>query len=98
VKLRAGAFGRGMLAAWFVLTVLFLVAPIVISIGYSFNLGTLGKQTALFTGWTLQWFDDAWRNVSLRNAGFTSLAVAFWAALIAVPVGSALGFSMVRHP
>ena len=87
-----------MLAAWFGLTVLFLLAPIVVSIGYSFNLGTLGKQTALFTGWTSQWFADAWGNVSLRNAAFTSLAVAFWAALIAVPLGSALGFSMVRHP
>jgi ABC-type spermidine/putrescine transport system permease subunit II len=93
-----GTLAGAVLAAWFVGVVLFLLAPIVTSIVYAFNLGTLGKQTALFTGWTGQWFADVWGNVSLRNAAFSSLAVAFWAALIAVPLGSALGFSMVRHP
>jgi ABC-type spermidine/putrescine transport system permease subunit II len=47
------------LALWYGLVVLFLFAPILTSVVYSFNLGSLGKQTSTFTGWTVQWFADA---------------------------------------
>lgn len=90
--------GSWLLAAWFVLVVLFLFAPIATSIVYSFNAGFLGKQTSTFTGWTLHWFADAWNNVSLRRAIGISLISSFWAALIAVIVGTSLGFALVRHP
>ena len=86
------------LAVWYGLVVVFLFAPIVISVVYSFNAGSLGKQTALFTGWTLDWYAAAWNNLPLRKAVETSLVVAFWAAIIAVIIGSALGFALVRHP
>ncbi len=78
--------------------VVFLFAPIVVSVIYSFNIGTLGKQTSLFTGWTISWYGAAWNNLSLRRTIETSLVVAFWAALISVVIGSALGFTLVRHP
>jgi ABC-type spermidine/putrescine transport system permease subunit II len=90
--------GRGALLVWYLLIVVFLFAPIVTSVVYSFNVGTLGKQTALFTGWTLDWYAEAWNNVSLRRSVETSLVAAFWAALIAVIIGSMLGFALVRHP
>ena len=77
---------------------MFLFAPIVVSVVYSFNAGSLGKQTALFTGWTLDWYANAWNNVSLRHTVETSLVVALWSALVAVLVGSALGYALVRHP
>ena len=67
----SGAARRGgnlLLGLWYVLVVAFLFAPIVTSIVYSFNVGSLGKQTSTFTGWTLNWFADAWNNVSLRRA------------------------------
>jgi ABC-type spermidine/putrescine transport system permease subunit II len=92
---RAGEAG---LLLWYVLAVVFLFAPIVVSIVYSFNLGTVGKQTALFTGFTTGWYPAAWQNVSLRRAIETSLVVSFWSALIAVVIGSALGYALVRHP
>ena len=90
--------GSWLLAAWFVLVVAFLFAPIVTSIVYSFNLGSLGKQSSVFTGWTLHWFADAWNNVSLRRAIGISLVSSFWAALLAVIIGTSLGFALVRHP
>lgn len=92
--------GTGALASgiWYGLVVVFLFAPIAVSIVYSFNLGTLGKQTALFTGWTTEWYVAAWNNPPLRRTVQTSLVVSFWAALIAVVIGSALGFALVRHP
>jgi ABC-type spermidine/putrescine transport system permease subunit II len=87
-----------LLLAWYLLVVLFLFAPIATSVIYAFNVGSLNKQTSAFTGWTLSWFGAAWANVSLRTAVQTSLAISFWAALIAVVVGSMLGYALVRHP
>ena len=95
---KIGGAGTAALGLWYGLVVVFLFAPIVVSIVYSFNLGTLGKQTALFTGWTLDWYGAAWNNLSLRRTVQTSLIVAFWAALISVAIGTALGFALVRHP
>jgi ABC-type spermidine/putrescine transport system permease subunit II len=90
--------GGVALGLWYAIVVAFLFAPIVSSVIYSFNLGSLGKQTTLFTGWTINWYSAAWNDPSLRRAVVTSLVAAFWAALIAVVAGSALGFALVRHP
>jgi ABC-type spermidine/putrescine transport system permease subunit II len=92
---RTGSIALGF---WYVLVVLFLFAPIVISVVYSFNVGSLGKQTSTFTGWTLDWFAAAWNNLSLRRAVQTSLIASLWSAIIAVIVGTSLGFALVRHP
>jgi ABC-type spermidine/putrescine transport system permease subunit II len=93
-----GRAGRVALLLWYAATVAFLFAPIVTSIVYAFNQGSLNKQTATFTGWTVGWFAAAWTNMSLRTTIQTSLAVSFWSALIAVIIGSMLGFAMIRHP
>lgn len=86
------------LMLWYGLVVMFLFAPILTSMVYSFNLGSLGKQTSAFTGWTAQWFFDAWNNVSLRRAVQVSLVASFWSALVAVVLGTSLGVALVRHP
>jgi ABC-type spermidine/putrescine transport system permease subunit II len=90
--------GRAALFAWYGLAVVFLFAPIVTSIIYAFNVGSLGKQTSTFTGWTLDWFGAAWTNLSLRTAIITSVEVSFWSALLSVILGTALGYALVRHP
>ncbi|HWV00648.1 MAG TPA: ABC transporter permease [Devosia sp.] len=96
----AGAMRRSslLLGLWYGLVVLFLFAPIVTSIVYSFNVGSLGKQTSTFTGWTLNWFVDAWNNISLRHAVQVSLTASLWSAIIAAIIGTSLGFALVRHP
>jgi len=90
--------GRAALLVWYLLAVVFLFAPIVTSIVYAFNVGLLGKQSSIFTGWTTNWFIAAWQDLSLRRSIFTSLEVSFWAALISLLLGSALGYALVRHP
>lgn len=90
--------GHGGLALWYALAVIFLFAPIIISIVYSFNLGVVGKQTSTLTGWSTQWYPAAWNDLALRRSVQTSLYVSFWAALISVALGASLGFSLVRHP
>ncbi len=98
IRRAAGGTVAAALAGWYLLVAAFLFAPIVVSVVWSFNAGTLGKQTALFTGWTADWYAAAWKNLPLRRTVETSLVVAFWAALIAVIIGAALGFALVRHP
>lgn len=83
---------------WFGLAVAFLFTPIVTSVVYSFNTGVEGRQTSAFTGWTLQWYGAAIGDPSLMAALRTSLVVAFWSALIAVVIGGALGYALVRNP
>jgi len=92
------ALARPALALWYALVVAFLFAPILTSVIYSFNLGALNKQTSLFTGFTVDWYGAAWNNLQIRRAVWASVVAAFWAALFAVLIGTALGFALVRHP
>jgi ABC-type spermidine/putrescine transport system permease subunit II len=90
--------GGVALAAWYAAALIFLFAPILTALVYSFNLGSLGKQTSLFTGWTIEWYGAAWKDLSLRRTIETSLIASAWSAAVAVLLGSALGLAMVRHP
>jgi ABC-type spermidine/putrescine transport system permease subunit II len=89
---------RGLLGAWYIAAIVFLFAPLVAAVVYSFNLGMVNKETATLTGWTLQWYPAAWADLSLRRAVVTSLEVSVWSALISTAIGSILGYAMVRHP
>lgn len=86
------------LMLWYLSVVIFLFAPIVAGMTYSFNLGVDNKQTATLTGWTLQWYAAAWADLSLRRAVQTSVVVAAWCAVLSVIIGAVLGFVVVRHP
>jgi ABC-type spermidine/putrescine transport system permease subunit II len=86
------------LMLWYMAVVLFLFAPIVAAVAYSYNLGILNKQTAALTGWTWQWYSAAWDDVSLRRSVETSLTAAFWSAMISTILGTLLGYEIVRHP
>ena len=87
-----------LLWVWAGLILVFLFAPIATSVAYAFNAGVGGRQTSAFTGWTLQWFGAAVADDSLRDGAVTSLVTAFWAAILSVLVGFALGYALVRHP
>ncbi|HTO60852.1 MAG TPA: ABC transporter permease [Bradyrhizobium sp.] len=86
------------LVVWYLAAVIFLFAPIIAAIVYSFNLGVVNKQTAVLTGWTWQWYPAAWHDLSLRRAVSASLVVSFWSALISIVMGTLLGYAIVRHP
>jgi ABC-type spermidine/putrescine transport system permease subunit II len=88
----------GGLVLWYAAAVIFLLAPIIAAIVYSFNLGVVNKQTAVLTGWTWQWYPAAWHDLSLRRAVTASLIVSFWSALISIVMGTLLGYAIVRHP
>lgn len=83
---------------WYGLAAVFLFAPIATAIAYSFNEGVAGKQTSAFTGFSWSWYAQAFTDPTVRQATETSLRVAFWAAVIAVVIGTILGFELVRNP
>jgi ABC-type spermidine/putrescine transport system permease subunit II len=85
------------LALWTGCVFIFLFAPIVTAVLYSFNRGVLGKQTATFTGFTTHWYPDAWHNSDLRHTVGVSFRVALATAVIAAVIGTMAGLTLARH-
>lgn len=96
--MRRGRLSGVLLRVWFGLALVVLFAPLVVTVVYSFNVGVQGRQTSAFTGWSLGAYAAAFADPSLRDATATSLVVAFWSALVALLIGTALGVALVNHP
>jgi spermidine/putrescine transport system permease protein len=86
--------GRTGLAAWTGLVYLFLYAPIGILVLFSFN---RARQTAVWEGWTLDWYrglaGDDLILASVRN----SLVVGLVGTAIATVVGTLVALALGRH-
>lgn len=73
----------------FILFLLF--APIVVMIFFSFN---AGKSTAVFTGFSLKWYSELFKNSEILNALKNSLILAVSSALISTLIGTAAAFGI----
>jgi ABC-type spermidine/putrescine transport system permease subunit II len=74
----------------------FLFAPIVTAVLYSFNQGYLGKQTSSFTGFSLDAYRSVWEKDEIRAAFTTSLRVAIYASLLSLVLGTIAGLTLAR--
>jgi ABC-type spermidine/putrescine transport system permease subunit II len=81
-----GAFGAAVL--------IFLFAPIVLLVLFSFNKNPAGALP--ITGWTTGWYEAALEEVELQEALFASLEVAAQVAAVSVIVGALVSFPLVR--
>ena len=77
--------GAWMLRAFFLLVVLFLYAPIVILLIFSFNDSAV--PTFPLSGFTLHWYHQFLTNSDLRSALETSAIVAGLSSVCAVMLG-----------
>jgi spermidine/putrescine transport system permease protein len=79
-----------------VLTGIFLYAPIVIMIIFSFN---SSRSRSVWAGFTLDWYAQLFRNELIINSLYTTLLVSIMAAVIATAIGTAaaIGFSAMRR-
>jgi ABC-type spermidine/putrescine transport system permease subunit II len=93
---RGGSWGDRALGLVAVLVFVFLFAPIVTAIVYSFNEGVNGRQTSLFTGFTTAAYGDVWSNPTIRTALLTSLKAAVIVAVIAPILGTVAGLTLAR--
>lgn len=74
-----------------ILMFIFLYAPIVTLIVLSFN---RSKSMAKWGGFTFHWYHDLFQNEEIMNALYTTLIIAFSAALIATLIGTAASIAM----
>lgn len=91
---RHATLNRAALRSYAVLIYLFLFAPIVLLVVFSFNANRLG--TFPVTGWTTVWYEDVFANEQIRAALWTSLKVALQVTVISTVVGTAAAFPLVR--
>ena len=77
-----------------VLTMVFLLAPIVVIIAVSFN------ETSLFTfpppHWSTRWYVSLWQSRSWREAGIFSFTLASLVALAALCLGVPAAYGLAR--
>ena len=85
---------KALLGAWAVLVYVFLFAPIVLLVLFSFNANKYG--TFPFTGWTTHWYSEVFGNYQIKDALTTSLKVAAEVTLVSTIVGTAAAFPLVR--
>jgi spermidine/putrescine transport system permease protein len=91
--------GRARLVRWLlglyaVFIYVFLFAPIVLLVLFSFNANRYG--TFPITGWTLTWYRQAFGDYQVHDAVVTTLKVALQVTLISMVVGTAAAFPLVR--
>ena len=84
---------RRLLAAWTALVYFFLWAPILVLAVFSFN---AGRQTAVWRGFTLDWYRRLLGNDALLASVCNSLAVAALTTVIATVIGTLAALALRR--
>jgi spermidine/putrescine transport system permease protein len=89
-----GRVARAFLSGYAVLIYVFLFAPIVLLVLFSFNANRYG--TFPITGWTLKWYGQAFHDYQVHDAVTTTLKVALQVTAVSTVVGTAAAFPLVR--
>lgn len=84
---------RRLLAAWSGLVYLFLYAPIAVLVVFSFN---AARQTALWEGFTLDWYRRLLGNEALLRSVRNSLVVAGLTTVAATVLGTLAALALAR--
>ena len=87
--------GRSLLRSFFALVVVFLYAPIVILLVFSFNASEL--QSFPLSGFTLHWYHQFLENSDLRGALETSAIIAALSSAGAVVLGVLASIALTRR-
>ncbi len=77
-----------------VATFAMLYLPIVTLVTFSFN---AGNSIAVWEGFSLHWYGDAWRNQAVKDATVRSLVIAVWAAAISTTVATLAALGTTRR-
>jgi len=84
---------RFWMRAWLAATFLFLYAPIVILVAFSFN---DSRRNIVWQGFTTDYYARAWNNASLIEAFTNSILIALFATVISTVIGALLGLALWR--
>lgn len=86
--------GGRLLSAYAVFVYAFLYAPIAILVLFSFN---RARQTAVWEGWTLEWYRNLAQNDLILSAVKNSLIVGIGATAIATVLGTLVALALGRY-
>src|SRR5258705_3686840 len=89
-----GRLFRGALSLWAVSIYVFLFAPIVLLVVFSFNANQYG--TFPITGWTTKWYGQVFHDYQIRDALQTTIRIALEVTVLSTIVGTAAAFPLVR--
>jgi spermidine/putrescine transport system permease protein len=95
----ANPWGKPRFLALFTwLYVVWSIVPVLIAVAFSFN---DGRSRTAWQGFSLRWYyhdplGSVWQDDTLRQAMYHSLELAFFAMLIATPLGVALALGLQR--
>jgi spermidine/putrescine transport system permease protein len=87
--------GKRLLQAHALAVYLFLYAPIVIVVIYSFN---SGRQVLNWQGFSTKWFGEALADETITEPFRNSLVIAFGAAILSCVLGTALAIAVSKMP
>src|SRR5207249_659910 len=85
---------RTLLDGYAIAIYVFLFAPIVLLVLFSFNANRYG--TFPITGWTLKWYREAFNDYQVHDAVSTTIKVGLQVTLVSTLVGTAAAFPLVR--
>jgi putrescine transport system permease protein len=88
-KSRNSAFTKTMLVLGFV----FLYAPILSLMVYSFNESRL---VTVWSGFSVKWYGELFRDQQMMSAAWVSIQIAFWTACASVVLGTMAAMVMTR--
>ncbi len=80
--------------AWTVLVFIFLYVPILLLVVYSFNKSEMGVE---WTGFTFEWYEKLWHDVSLIDTLKNSLIVASVTTVLSVFLGTIGAWLLYRY-
>ncbi len=86
---------NGLLYAYVFAIFLFIFAPIVFSVIFSFNSDRF--PTIPLGSFTLHWYDKIWSDADIWKAARTSLIVSFCTSILATTLGFATAYSDYRY-
>ena len=76
------------------LVYVFLYAPIIILVLFSFNQAKFGTR---WEGWTLEWYQALWQSEKLQAAAWTSIQVATISTLVATVIGTLAALALAKR-
>lgn len=89
----SGARTSGFTKTMLVLGFVFLYAPILSLMVYSFNESRL---VTVWSGFSVKWYYELFQDQQMMDAAWVSIQVAFWTACAAVVLGTMASMAMVR--
>ena len=89
--------GRFVLPVWSVLVILWLIAPILVMIVFSFNKTTGRTVSTTWNGFTFRWYAHMFASSDLTDALVNSITIGLLTTAISVVLGTLMGVAMGRR-